>query len=227
MNKLMKQKKMLLAYKPSNKSKKNGNGGDKILNQSTINRLTQTPIYKLRQVYYPSATAFTVSGTGASYTAATGLLISGSADCLWSLYFRATDLPQFAGTLTGVWDQYKIALVRVHMINQSKNSFSGQNNSPHYSAIDFDDSTVPANIAAIQQYQAVKIVPPNQSVTTEIYPRLALDSGSGFVNQNAGWVDCADGTVQHYGLKGVIPIQTTAVRFNFVVEMEIQFRSIR
>lgn len=221
----MKQKKLLQNSK-SNKSKV-GNGGDKILNQSRINRLTQTPIYKLRQVYYPSATAFTVSGTGASYTAATGLLISGSADCLWSLYFRATDLPQFAGTLTGVWDQYKIALVRVHMINQSRNSFSGQNNSPHYSAVDFDDSTVPANIAAIQQYQAVKIIPPNKDTITEIYPRLALDSGSGFVNQASGWVDCADGTVQHYGLKGVIPIQTTAARFNFVVEMEIQFRSIR
>jgi len=223
-SKLIKQQKLL---RNGNKKKSVGNVGDVILNSSRINRLTQTPIYKLRQVYYPSATAFTVSGTGASYTAATGLLISGSADCLWSLFFRATDLPQFAGTLTGVWDQYRIPMVRVHMINQSRNSFSGQNNSPHYSAIDFDDSTVPANLAAIQQYQTVKIIPPNRDTVTEILPRLALDSGSGFVNQAAGWIDCADGTVQHYGLKGVIPIQVTANRFNFVVEMEIQFRSIR
>lgn len=193
-----------------------------------LRNLNQLPVKTIRQLCYPSATAFSITGTGASYTAASGLLNTGAAATnFWTCYFRLSDLPNVS-ELTTRWDQYKICLVRFHLVPlQVVNTTSQTGNSVIFGAIDFDDSSALSAITDIFQYENCKIVAPYKPLVLEFEPRIAVPTGSGFENRQSGWIDCNDGTVQHYGCKGVIPIEPQAAFYTVVVEYVVQMRSVR
>lgn len=198
-----------------------------------LQTLTKRPGYTFRQVCIPSATTLVTSGTGNSYTAASGLLTCGTTNnAPWSLYFRASDLPQMNSTFAALYDQYRIDEIRVTCQPQYNDAYyNGTLTSfylMNYTAVDFDDSTALTNLTDIFQYDNVQIHEPYKPWSVTLKPRIAVPSGTGFVNIPVEWVDMADITVQHYGLKGFFQSTTSIANFYyFIVEYVISMRSVR
>jgi hypothetical protein len=194
-----------------------------------VETLSQLVTYTYVQRYFPSATTFTVSGTGASYTAANGTLaVSTAADSFYSCYFRLGDLPQVS-SFTTLYDQYRIDRVRFLLIAQNNTSSTSVVSflTPHFITPDFDDNSVLGTVGAILEYQSCKIVMPYKNGIIELIPRVAVLSGTGSVNLGPQWLDCNDTTVQHYGVKGAIPQQSTGQKFTVIVEIEFSLKTVR
>jgi len=223
----------VMPRKKSKKAKKQGglvNDSGIRLSFKGVQSLTKMPQYAFRQLCYPSATTFTVSGTGATYSATTGVWSpSTSAVSFWSLYFRFGDLPQASTTLGPLADQYKIERVLVHIL-PSFNVSAGPSsliNLPYFTVADYDDSSVLTTINQAFEYQNCQVHEPYKKALIEIVPRIAVPSGTGFVNRPPDWIDMADQTVQHYGLKGAVGIQTGGCSYTIVCEYHIRLRSIK
>jgi len=201
------------------------------LTPKKLQTLNTRPIWTTRQLYFPSATTMAITGTGASYTAASGLVTTASsATTFWSLYFRLGDLPQ-VGTIGPLYDQYRIDDIKVHLVPQyTVTTYNGSvaiAAAPIYTAVDYDDSSNLTAITDIFQYDNCQIWNPLRPVLVHLQPRLAIPSGTGFVNENRKWIDMADSSVQHYGIKSVMPTAGQALLFTLVVEAAVSFRSVR
>jgi hypothetical protein len=194
-----------------------------------VETLSQLVMYTFVQRYFPSATTFTVAGTGASYTAANGTLaVSTSADTFYSCYFRLGDLAQVS-SFTTLYDQYRIDRVRFLLIAQNNTSGTSVVSflTPHFITPDFDDNSVLGTVGAILEYQSCKIIMPYKNGVLELIPRIAVLSGTGSANLGPQWLDCNDTTVQHYGVKGAIPQQSTGQKFTVIVEIEFSLKTVR
>jgi len=190
-------------------------------------QIEKNPIYSIRQLCFPSATTMSVSGTGVSYTAASGTILGATTTGFFSLYFMLGDFSQAASEFGPLVDQYRIPKVRVHIYPGTNTSTSTTTqNPPVYTVVDYDDSTVLSTINGAFEYQNVEIHSPYKPFTLTLKPRQAVASGSGFLNIPTGWVDMANQTVAHYGIKGVLPF-SYAANYVVIVEAEIQLRSVR
>ncbi len=192
--------------------------------------ITNNNSWRIRQLCFPSSTAMTVSGTGVVYTPSQGLLTGTTNTGFFSLYFRLADFPQASGTFGPLCDQYRISEVKVSFFPQMIVNYqgaSGQLAPPIYTVCDYDDSSVLTAITDIFQYQNAEIHSPYKPFSMTLKPRVAVPSGTGFANLPAQWLDTADQTVQHYGVKGVIPWINTSMAWNVIVEASIELRSVR
>jgi len=190
--------------------------------------LSKQPVYSIRQLCYPSSTTMSVSGTGVTWTPSSGLLNGTTSTAFWSLYFRLADFPQSSSTFGGLVDQYRIPKVRVHFYpSLIAPGTAAVTNAPVFTVVDYDDSSALSAVTDIFQYQNVQIHSPYKPFTVSLKPRIAVPSGTGFVNEQAGWLDMADQTVMHYGLKGVFPWASATTVFVIIVEADIQLRSVR
>ncbi len=218
-----------VSKKPSGSRPKAGPFGGTGLS-GAVQTLGQIPPFQLRQFTIPSATAFTVSGTGAAYSATTGAITGTTNNVFWSLYFRLADLTQASTEFGPMFDQYKIAEVKVHLHPQMRVNYQGAAGvfqSPVFTAVDYDDSSTPTNMGYIFEYQNVEIHDAYKPFTVSLKPRIAVNTGTGFVNQSSGWIDMADQTVMHYGLKGAFPWLSASSAWNIFVEYVILLRSVR
>ncbi len=198
----------------------------RLLTPKMVQSLRTAPNRKVRQICYPSSTTLVVAGTGVTYTPSTGTLATtGANNGFYSMYFRMGDLVQ-ASQFQALYDQYKIEEVKVVIIPLD-NVSSSHLLYPTYTAVDFSDSSVLTSIGDVFQYEAVQIWEPYKPIVVSIKPRIAVPSGTGFANIQDQWLDFSDMTVQHYGIKGVMPA-TGSVAMSLVVHVEyaISMRSI-
>jgi hypothetical protein len=216
--------------KVQNKPRKAGVTGPKTLAQfvspqiKTLQSISQVRAF--REIYFPSATGMTVAGTGATYTAATGVLAVTTNDARFALFFRMTDT-QNGSQFALVFDQYRIveAKVRLHPWN----SVSFWDNTdivaepPVFITPDFDDASVPATALVVMGYEGVLQYTPYKDIVLSLKPRMAIPSGTGFANVAAQWCDLNDLTIQHYGLKGVIMSSGVNHVINWTVSVEIMY----
>jgi hypothetical protein len=140
------------------------------------------------------------------------------------------DLSQANSDFGPMFDQYKIEEVRVWFFPQMAVNYQGAAgafSAPVYTAVDYDDSSVLSAFNNIFEYQNCEIHSPYKPFSVSLKPRIALPSGSGFKNEAAGWLDMADQTVQHYGLKGVFSQLSASTAWNIVAEYIVLLRSVR
>jgi hypothetical protein len=126
-------------------------------------------------------------------------------------YFTLSGLPGF-GELTSVFDQYRFLKIEVRYHPEYSESQVGQELALGFLAtcIDFDDSSAPASVGAVLEYNNHSITSLLKDHRRSFRPRAALgvyQAGvfSGFGMAPPGqWCDMASPNIQHYGLKSVI-----------------------
>lgn len=156
--------------------------------------------------------------------------------------FRLSDLPGVS-EFTALFDQYRIKGVRITFYPPVNVSFSSTGQAPlpigeFYTAIDYDDGTVPTGLDDLQQYQTLRRTYFNRPHTRYLRP-LAIQSGvyqtgvsTGFRSlPSSTWFDCGYPDVSYYGIKGAYAISQsnlqTAVLVRCTATYYLQFRKVR
>jgi hypothetical protein len=137
---------------------------------------------------------------------------------------------------TGFFDQYRIMAVRFTVVAQN-NAIGLVTNttttlSPMYIVIDYDDSSNLASVAAAEAYSNCLVLHPGESCERIFKPRMALGAYTGtfvgFANVADQWIDAASTTVQHYGIKTIVPgvtaAQTLLQSWDVHIEYFFEFR---
>lgn len=155
-----------------------------------------------------------------------------------AVYFALTSLDNYT-EFTGLFDQYRIVAVELHIRPLQNNSqyFSTSTDLfPRFcSVIDYDDATVLTSAADYRQYQTYKETNWNQYHSRVIRPHLAVAAYSGafnsYANMSGTWIDLVSPSVQHYGWKyfvstgavGQTHLQSWSVEYKYCLE----FRQVR
>jgi hypothetical protein len=137
---------------------------------------------------------------------------------------------------TGFWDQYRINSIRF-TIASNNNAIGLVTNAnialvPLYCVIDYDDSSLLGSVAAAEAYSNCICLNPGESLERVFKPRMAVSAYNGafgaFANVPDMWIDAASTSVQHYGIKTVVPPallgQTQLQTWDVVVEYFVELR---
>lgn len=136
----------------------------------------------------------------------------------------------------GFYDQYRIEAIRF-VVSPQNNAIGLVTNSttsivPMYIVIDYDDSSNLTSVAQAESYSNCLVLHPGESCERIFKPRVAVaaytGTFTGFITAADQWIDAASTTVQHYGIKtivpGVIAAQTLLQSWDISIEYFIQFR---
>jgi len=182
----------------------------------------------------PKCTAITVMR---QVTGPTTVTAQAAATTNNTTYFQLSNLDN-SSSFENVWDQYRIDAIRMTCKPQ-QNAIGLTTNSttslvPLYCVIDYDNTSNLGTAAAAREYDNVIVLEPGESFTRVFQPRIALSAYSGaftsFANMAPQWIDCASPSVQHYGIKilvpGVTAAQTMLQSWDITYEYYISFRSV-
>lgn len=108
---------------------------------------------------------------------------------------------------TNLFDQYRIAAIKVEFLfDKTGEEVSSVHPMPILSTvIDYDDYTALVDENDYLQYSTYRRSPINRKHKLYFRPRVAAAVyqavGTGYQNIKAPWLDCANTSVQHYGVK--------------------------
>lgn len=151
--------------------------------------------------------------------------------------FRLDNIPN-VGEFTGLYDQYMIKAVKVTMIPRVTEAPVGSSVNTlanMWSVIDYDDSSAPANIDTMLQYQNVKHTQMNRTHTRYIKPCVADEYFATGVLTTYGarrnvWLDCSNSGVEHYGLKiylDALPLTAVPIQYDVITKFYLAFKNVR
>lgn len=186
---------------------------------------------------------FSVSTGISAGSAATGPYLQATAGAAlpFAVAFTLADVLQ-ATSFAGLFDQYRFDRVEMKIVPTSTAINTLSLTSPNatvpmlYTVLDFDDSTVPANLGAVIQYDNLQVVPYGEGLFITLKPSWTpaiyqVGAFSGYGVEAAGWIDCNSSTVPHYGVKGCItelPASSTEnVIWNVLCKYYISFQNVR
>jgi hypothetical protein len=143
--------------------------------------------------------------------------------------FQLTDcftLPLFAA----LFDQYCIYDVKVRFMFEFTNS--GASPGEFLSAIDFDSATVPTGPGALENYSSFEVMPITQGACQERFVKpcvtpFVFQSGVSVTSFTVArqWIDSADTSVPHFGIKYGIRGNTQAVIGKTYLTYTVGFRN--
>lgn len=114
--------------------------------------------------------------------------------------FALANLPN-SSDFTSLFDSYRIDRIDAAVLG-------GSNQLQLYAAVDYDDAVAPTGIAEMLERQNVQVkaitVNSIQQYRVTFVPRMPIEGSTGAGPQMAPvgtWIDTADPTVEHYGLK--------------------------
>lgn len=161
-----------------------------------------------------------------------GVLRQGSSSDVFASYaFALADIPNVA-SIGSLFDQYRIEKIQLRFKSRNPALFVSNATSPNNSStepflvIDRDDNTAPTAISELQQYDNCQQFSAQDSIDIIFEPSItpSVFSGgafSGYSVDDSGkyWLDLANTSIPHYGVKVGIPALTasTAQRFDWVV----------
>lgn len=150
--------------------------------------------------------------------------------------YALSQLPNYT-EFTALYDQYRIKKILVTWYPSSDgdtSSYVGVTNAPMFCAFrDYDDSAAPATLSDMMQRQGVFTRKFNRPISMTISPRtLTASSGvSGAALQARNtWLDCADASLTHYGIKWAIsanPAATNTFYYNVRYKFFLEFKNVR
>lgn len=161
---------------------------------------------------------------------------------LVAIAFCIADLDQVS-TFASLFDQYRIDKVMLRFYTRN-NATSVFNVAPPNSSIplgyvtlDLDDATAPASLAAVREYDKAVTFTGNTSFDIELTPRptaalFASGAFSGYQTMDVEpWIDVANTSVPHYGVKLAVGALTATTTSSFVWDIEahywVSFRNTR
>jgi len=155
-----------------------------------------------------------------------------------SWFFQLSDLPNVS-EFTNLFDMYMIQKVEIRMKLQldpgaatSATAFFPE----LYICNDYDDSTVPVTTDEIRQHQKTKqiVIRPNQWYSHFIKPAVSPliynpnnASSIGYGSKWNTWLDCADVTIPHYGVKYVLETLGTGNSIKVDLKYHIALKGVR
>jgi len=178
------------------------------------------------------------SGAG---TYAPALVATTASNLYFAIAFSLQDLGQVA-QLTAVFDQYRFDKVELKFVPESNAVTVQQVASPNnvlpslWVVLDYDDSTAPASLAAVLQYDNVEACIYGEGLMVEVAPSntvalYASGAFSGYQVQKAQWTDCANTAVAHYGVKGAVSeltaLSTQTCTWRIFAKYYVSFRNTR
>jgi hypothetical protein len=149
--------------------------------------------------------------------------------------FKLSDLPGYS-EFTNLFDAYRINWVELMFIPDFMNSQANSyvNNHVMVTCADYDDASVPANEAELQQHENCVTRNALKDFKVRIQPRAAQAMfGAGaftsYAESKAGkWIDCASPAVEHYGYKAVIrTVAGTAFNIKVTARVNVSFKGVR
>lgn len=177
--------------------------------------------------------------SGDSMTLPTGTAIVGgllrqstATDVFASFAFALADIPNIT-SLSALFDQYRIDRIQFRLRSRNPALFMMNQASPNYSAtcplivLDRDDNSAPSTLSELKQYDNCQVISSCDSIDIIFEPSTAVALYAGGVfsgykveTDSDGWVDMANTTVPHYGLKVGIPalVATTTSRLDWDIE---------
>lgn len=134
-----------------------------------------------------------------------------------AINFQLNDITS-AAELTSLYDEYCITKIVCEFIPRAgalSDTIAGAYGNvdqqygavqPFMTVIDYDDSNAPANRTELLQYQTAKYTKPTAKHVRVLSPKIAVQTykipvSSGYSAKSRQWIDCADNTVPHYGIK--------------------------
>ncbi len=171
------------------------------------------------------------------------LVLNSSTAVYFALALTLADFPQIS-TLGALFDQYRVEKLLFTMRARNNAVFIAGVSSPNggvpygYVVVDYDDSSAPASMSELQQYNNCRTFTGEEDVAIEIVPALtpAVFSTGAFSGyevspSNAHWIDLANTSVPFYGIKGGVgnlTLSTTSSwTWDISVEAIISFRQTR
>lgn len=150
--------------------------------------------------------------------------------------YALSQLPSYT-EFTALYDQYRIKKILVTWYPSSDgdtSSYVGVTNAPMFHAYrDYDDSSAPTTLADMMQRQGVFTRKFNKPISMTIAPRTLATvsgvSGAG-VGSRTQWLDCADSSLTHYGIKWAIsanPAATNTFYYNIRYKFFLEFKEVR
>lgn len=137
---------------------------------------------------------------------------------LWTL----SDIAN-AGNYTALFDQYRLTQVEFWTFPTVS---SGAINGLYKSVVDYDNASNLSSLANADEYQNVHVTTFGSGHYRRLTPHAATALYAGtfasFGNVASPWIDCANPTVQHYGIKLVADV-TTGGTFSFDVLTKYYF----
>jgi hypothetical protein len=157
---------------------------------------------------------------------------------LGGLYNTLQQVAQYS-TFTNLFDQYRIAKVRVVFRPMFVGGTSITASSTFYMpqlwvVADYDDVSTPSNLATLQSYANCQ-TSMSETQIIEYAPHTAVAAYAGaftsYGNETGRWFDAASPAVQHYGLKygidsggsGQVNFQSWTVN----TQLHLEFRNVR
>ncbi len=168
---------------------------------------------------------------------------SGSTDIFAAFAFCLADIPNITA-VSSLFDQYRIEEIHFRLRTKNPGLVLENQASPNYGGcsplliIDRDDATAPTTLSELQQYDNCVefsaqdncdvILEP--SITPSVFSGGAF-SGYGVQDSRTRWLDVANTSIPHYGVKIGMPalVATTTQKFDWDVEAiyKVSFLSVR
>jgi hypothetical protein len=148
--------------------------------------------------------------------------------------FLLSDLPQYL-SLTSIFDQYCIEEIEMWIIptTNTTGNAAGFDGYTISSVIDYDDdSTSAVTSASLQSYQNCVMSTRSEGVYRRWKPHIqsTLNNSSnaqvGALNIPATWIDAAQPTIKHYGMKLVQTATTTTSVVGLRARFHVAFRNV-
>lgn len=165
-----------------------------------------------------------------------------------SVLSSSNTLPTFAGVYftanahvtqfsqwAQVFDQYKFVELEAWLEPDFSNLNTATNTglSKFYTVVDFDDANTPVAITDLMSYSNVIVSQAQNGHYRKWKPHVAVaayqSTFTGYKNEPAGWIDCASGDVQHYGIKLAMDALASTLAMNVVCTLRVwvQFKNVR
>ncbi len=167
-----------------------------------------------------------------------GTLIASQFEEAKAFSFTLNDIPN-PSDLVNLFDEYRIIQVTVKFLPVTAlfgASTSSTNYPSIYSAIDYNDDTLPSGAANLREYATFQCVPNQQYTQRTISVRslTAVNNNGTIVDGGSRWgqwLRVAQNQVKHYGLKTIVSPVTTAsgsfVLYNVEAEYVVQCKNVK
>lgn len=181
----------------------------------TVRTITRMPLKRRKTSIYKGLYNFK-----RTFDVGAGTLVTDGVNPTLSAFnFSMNDMPGYT-ELTGLFDFYKLKGVRVRVLpyyqsdSNSTGSVNNSRNPPIFYAIDRSDSTAPATVSELLEYQDHKIS--NVWKGFDVYvkgPKFADATSAA----RGGWVATSNATLNWFGLKVAIPPTGVANAFYVIM----------
>lgn len=144
--------------------------------------------------------------------------------------FNLASLPDVTN-FTALFDQYMIKRIKWTLIprttDTSLTTGAATYNTQTYSVIDWDDVNVPTSLNDLCQYQNMKATQGSKIHSRSFAPSVRITAeGTTNAPKQYQWIDLANTTVPHYGIKCAFAQGSASQIYDIRVDMSIAFKGV-